>query len=237
MRTRGITKANVKAIALAVLAVAALAMGGSYFGKDAVFGADSTADSHRHARQVALNHTLSRLDAPIIILGDSITEASTLPRSLCGHPIVNAGLGGAATNSNLGTWLIEALDGRRAAGILVALGTNDALMMHSTQAFEASYVSLLAQLKTVTDRLAVLGIPAIEMRGRVTAEMRDEAMRRIDALNAVLPAVAEKAGAAFVALPPMATPHTVDGVHLDAGGYAVWDAAVLTWVPRACNPR
>jgi lysophospholipase L1-like esterase len=237
MRTRGITKANVKAIALAVLAVAALAMGGSYFGKDAVFGNDSTADSHRHARQVALNHTLSRLDAPIIILGDSITEASTLPRSLCGHPIVNAGLGGAATNSDLGTWLIEALDGRRAAGILVALGTNDALMMHSTQAFEASYVSLLAQLKTVTDRLAVLGIPVIEMRGRVTAEMRTEAMGRIDALNAILPGLAEKAGAAFVALPPMPTPHTIDAVHLDAAGYAAWDDAVLKWMSGTCSTR
>ena len=237
MRTRGITKANVKAIALAALAIAALAVGGSYFGKDAVFGKDASADSHRHARQAALNYTLSRLGQSIIILGDSITEASTLPRSLCDHAIVNAGLSGAATTSDLGTWLIEALDGRRAAGILVALGTNDALMAHSTQAFEASTISLLAQLKTVTDHVAVLGIPAMEMRGRVTAEMREEAMSRIDAFNAALPALAEKAGAVFVALPSMATPHTIDGVHLDAAGYAVWDAAVLTWVSRICSPR
>jgi lysophospholipase L1-like esterase len=230
MRTRGTIKANVKAIALAVLAIAALAVGISYFRKDA-------AESHRHARLAILYYTFSRFDAPIVILGDSITEASTLPRSLCGHPIVNAGFNGASTTSDLGTWLLEALDGRRAAAILVALGTNDALMAHSAQALEANYASLLAQLKTVTDHLAVLGVPAIEMRGRVTAEMRSEAMSRIDALNAILPDLAEKAGAAFVALPPMPTPHTIDAVHLDTAGYAAWDDAVLKWVSSTCSTR
>lgn len=230
MRTRGTTKANVRYALLAVLAVAALAVAFSYFRKNA-------AESHRHARQAVLHYTLSRLDQPIIILGDSITEASTLPRSLCDRGIVNAGLNGAATTSDLGTWLIEALDGHRAAAILVALGTNDALMARHAQAFEASTTSLLAQLKTVTDHLAVLGIPAIEMRGRVTAELRNETMGRIDAYNAVLPALAEKAGAAFVTLPPMATPHTIDGVHLDTAGYAVWDAAVLKWVSSTCSTR
>ena len=230
MRTRGITKANVRYAVLAILAIAALALGISYFRKDAP-------ESHRHARLAILYYTFSRLDAPIVILGDSITEASTLPRSLCDHPIVNAGFNGASTTSELGTWLIEALDGRRATAILVALGTNDALMAHSAQAFEANYASLLAQLKAVTDHVAVLGIPTIETRGRVTAEMRNEAMSRIDALNAVLPALAGKAGAAFVTLPPMATPHTIDGVHLDTAGYAVWDAAVLRWVSSTCSTR
>jgi lysophospholipase L1-like esterase len=230
MRTRGTIKANVQYAVLALLAIAVLAVGISYFRKDA-------AESHRHGRLAILYYTFSRLNAPIVILGDSITEASTLPRSLCNHPIVNAGFNGASTTSDLGTWLIEALDGRRATAILVALGTNDALMAHSAQAFEANYASLLAQLKTVTDHLAVLGVPAIEMRGRVTAEMRSEAMSRIDALNAILPALAEKAGAAFVALPPMPTPHTIDAVHLDATGYAAWDDAVLKWVSSTCSTR
>jgi lysophospholipase L1-like esterase len=228
MSARGITQANVRYVALAVLAVAALAVGVSYFRKD-------VAGSHRQARQLVLYYTLSRLDQPVIILGDSITEASTLPRTLCGHPVVNAGLNGASTSSDLGTWLIEALDGRRAAAILVALGTNDALMARSAQAFEASTTALLAQLKTATDHLAVLGIPAIEVRGRVTTELRNEAMGRIDAFNAALPALAGKAGAAFIALPVMATPYTIDGVHLDAAGYAVWDAAVLKGVSGVCS--
>jgi lysophospholipase L1-like esterase len=184
-----------------------------------------------------LYYTLSRLDQPIVIVGDSITEASSLPRTFCGHAVVNAGLNGAATSDDLGTWLIEALDGRRAAAILVALGTNDALKGRKAEAFEASTAALLTQLKAASDHLAVLGIPSIEVRGRVTAELRDETMGRIDAFNALLPAVANQAGAAFAALPPMGAPHTIDGVHLDAAGYAVWDAAVLRGVSGVCNPQ
>jgi hypothetical protein len=56
-----------------------------------------------------IQSTLARVDDAVVILGDSIVEASTLPRSLCGHPIVNAGVGGASTASNLGSMLLEAL--------------------------------------------------------------------------------------------------------------------------------
>jgi GDSL-like Lipase/Acylhydrolase family len=220
---------RIKSTALAVLAIGALLAGWTYFRKEAA------ADSHRQSRQLVLHYTLSRLDQPIVIVGDSITEASSLPRTFCGHAVVNAGLDGAATFSDLGTWLIEALDGRRAAAILVALGTNDALKGRKAEAFEASYAALLAQLKTVSDHVTVLGIPSIEMRGRVTGELRDETMGRIDAFNALLPAMANKAGAAFATLPPMGAPHTIDGVHLDAAGYVVWDAAVLRGVSGICN--
>jgi lysophospholipase L1-like esterase len=216
-------------LGIAVLAIGALAAGGSYFRKEAV------ADSHRQARQLIVQYTLSRLDQPIIIVGDSLSEASTLPRTFCGHPVINAGLNGASTSSDLGTWLIDALDGRRATAILISLGTNDALLKHSAQDFETSYAALLAQLVKVTDHLAVLGIPPIEVRGRVTAELRKETMGRIDAFNTLLPALAGKSGASFAALPPMPAQHTIDGVHLSAAGYAVWDDAVLKGVSAACG--
>ena len=51
---------------------------------------------YRAARQLVIWRTLARLDDAIVILGDSIVEASTLPLSLCGHPIVNAGIGRAS---------------------------------------------------------------------------------------------------------------------------------------------
>jgi lysophospholipase L1-like esterase len=216
-------------IGLAVLLIGALAAGLSFFRKEA------TVVSHRQARQLVLHYTLSGVEAPIILVGDSITEASTLPRALCGHPIVNAGLNGASTASDLGTWLVEALDGKRAASIVVSLGTNDALTARSTQAFEASYAALLGELAKVTDHLAVLAIPAIDVRGRVTAELQAEIMGRINDFNAVLPALAGKGGVTFIALPPMPTPHTTDGVHLNAAGYAAWDEAILQGVSSICG--
>jgi lysophospholipase L1-like esterase len=216
-------------IGLAVLLTGALAAGFSYFRTEAV------ADSHRQARQFVLHYTLSRVENPIILVGDSITEASTLPRTLCGHGIVNAGLNGASTASDLGTWLIEALDGRRAALIVVSLGTNDALKARSMQAFEPSYAALLDQLAKVTDHLAVLSIPGIDVRGPMTEKMQLEAMGRIDGFNAVLPALAAKGGAGFIALPTLPNPHTIDGVHLDAAGYLAWDDAILKGASTICG--
>ncbi|WP_298258234.1 SGNH/GDSL hydrolase family protein [Bradyrhizobium sp.] len=222
-------KANAKSAALVSLAIGAGLAGWSYFRKPV------HVDAHRHTRQIILHYTLSRVEQPIIVLGDSITEASTLPRTLCDHAIVNAGLDGASTASDLGTWLRETLNGRRAAAIMIALGTNDALQGREQKEFEANYGSLLAQLKDATDHLAVLGIPSIEVRGRMPPDYQAETMKRIDAFNAMLPALANKGGAAFAALPPMPAPHTIDGVHLDAAGYAVWDAAVLKGVSGACS--
>jgi lysophospholipase L1-like esterase len=215
--------------ALTVLAIGVLAAGWSYLGKDAA------AESHRYARQIILYYTLSRAEQPIIVVGDSLTEASTLPRTLCGHAVVNAGLNGASAASDLGTWLTATFEGRRAAAILVALGTNDALLKHSARDFEKNYLELLTQLSKLTDRLTVLGIPAVEVRGRMTAELQSEAMNRIDALNAMLPALAAKGHASFIALPPMPSPFTIDGVHLDSAGYAVWDDTVLKGVAGACG--
>jgi GDSL-like Lipase/Acylhydrolase family len=222
-------KVNAKSAALAVLAIGAVLAGWSYFGKPAAV------DAHRHTRQIILRYTFSRVEQPIIVLGDSITEASTLPRSLCNHAVVNAGLDGASTASDLGTWLAAALNGRRAGAILVALGTNDALQGRSREEFEASYGSLLGQLKGATDHLAVLGIPPVEVGGRMPVDYQAETMKRIAAFNAALPALAGKNGAAFSALPPMSAPHTIDGVHLDAAGYVVWDAAVLKGVSGVCG--
>jgi lysophospholipase L1-like esterase len=194
-------------------------------------------DDHRAARQLVLHYTLSRTDDPIIVLGDSIAEASTLPRSQCGHPIVNAGLSGASTGSDLGGWLSSALAGKRAAMIVVSLGTNDALPARSRQTYEANYGKLLAQLATMASRVVVLAVPPVEARNKVTAEARDELMRSIDSYNSALPGLAKNAGATFVALPPMSDPHTIDGVHLNAAGYSVWDAAVLQAAASICKPN
>src|SRR5258708_1638210 len=90
-------------------------------------------DTQRISRQLVVWRTLARVDDPIVILGDSIVEASTLPRSLCGHPIVNAGIGGATTASNLGSVLADALGGQRAALGVVSLGGNDAAVSASVE--------------------------------------------------------------------------------------------------------
>jgi lysophospholipase L1-like esterase len=219
-------------IGLAVLLIGAVAVGFAFVRKQAI------SDSHRQARQLILYYTLSRVDDPIIIVGDSIIEASTLPRQLCGHAIVNAGLNGASTTSDLGNWLLDVLEGKPVAAIVVALGTNDALgAARSRREFEANYSALLTQLSKATAHMIVLAIPSVDVLRRVTSEMQAEAMGRINDYNAALPELAAKGGATFAALPPMPVPHTIDGVHLSDAGYQVWDQAVLQGASALCGSK
>src|SRR6202048_3370020 len=121
-----------------------------------------TLDTHGPTRQLIIASTLARVDDPIVILGDSIVEASTLPRSLCGHAIVNAGIGGASTASNLGAILSQSLGGKRAALVVVSLGTNDAAMAHGVEQFRSNYQTLLTELAASTPRRAIVAIPSPE---------------------------------------------------------------------------
>ena len=194
-------------------------------------------DEHRKGRQLALYHTLSRTSDPVIVVGDSIVEASSLPRSICGHPIVNAGLNGASTASDLGSWLAPALAGKRAGLIVVALGVNDALQPGSQGKpdFEDRFGALLTALSKLTPKLAVLAISPVEAQGQITDKMRDELMASVDAYNSILPDLAKRNGAAFVALPAMPRPHTIDGVHMNSDGDLVWDKAVMQAASMVCG--
>ena len=181
-------------------------------------------DTHTTTRQRVIAWTLARVDDPIVILGDSITEASTLPRSLCGHPVVNAGIGGVSTESGMDSLLTQSLDGKRAVLVVVALGANDAAIPNSVERYRSNYRALLETLSTVTPRLAILAIPPPEAG---LEEVKKTRLAVIDSYNAVLPELAKEARATFIALPAMPERHTLDGLHLNAAGYAVWDRAIL----------
>jgi hypothetical protein len=225
--------ANLKRFSLAALAICLIVLAAILLMRT---DRRPAADDHRHARQLVLYYTLSRVDDPIIVLGDSIVEASTLPRSACGHPIVNAGLNGASTASDLGPWLAAALANKRAAAIIVALGVNDALTEAAdVQAFSARYDALLGELSRLTTHLAIVAIASVETRERVTDDMRKDITTRIDKFNAVLPDIAKRANATFLPLPDMPSPHTIDGVHLNADGYSAWDKAVMQGAALACG--
>lgn len=187
-------------------------------------------DTHGPTRQFVIGSTLARVDDAIVILGDSIVEASTLPRSLCGHAIVNAGIGGASTASNLGSILADALGNKRAALVVVSLGTNDAAIPNSVEQYRSNYRALLADLATLAPRLAIAGIPPPEA-GLEEAKKVSAAV--IDSYNAILPTLAEEARAIFIPLPALPEKRTLDGIHLNAAGYAVWDKAILGGIESA----
>ena len=226
-------KPNLRVIGLVALATGVCAVAATLWMRS--HDAPAPVD-HRRARQEVLYHVFSRIDDPIIVLGDSNAEASILPRSACGHAIINAGLNGASTASGLGNWLAVALAGKHATAVIVALGTNDALMNSTDEkAFEARYSALLGELSKLAPHLLVLGIPAVETRERLTADMEKEIMPVVSKFNAALPDIAKRANATFLPLPEMPSPHTIDGIHLNADGYLVWDKAVMDGAASICG--
>ncbi|MDB5653577.1 MAG: hypothetical protein JWQ94_1190 [Tardiphaga sp.] len=194
-------------------------------------------DLHRQGRQFTVYQTLSRTSDAVVVLGDSMVEVSTLPRKVCGHAIVNAGLNGASTASDLGGWLTAALDGKRAAAIIVSLGLNDAMAARapSQEEFAKRYGALLSQLSLLAPRLAVLELTSVEAQSNMTVALQDRVMAKARVYNDALRDVASKQGATWIAVPAMPAPHTLDGVHLNAEGYLIWDQAVMQAAALVCG--
>jgi hypothetical protein len=191
---------------------------------------DVILDPHGATRQFVIRSTLARVDDAVVVLGDSIVEASTLPRSICGHAVVNAGIGGASTTSRLGSILAEALGNKRAALVVVSLGTNDAAIPDSVEQYKSNYRTLLAELSALTRRSAIAAIPPPEAG---LEEAKKVGIALINSYNAVLPDIAKEARASFIPLPTMPERHTIDGLHLNAAGYEVWDKAILSGIELA----
>lgn len=230
MRDASQTRWGLALLALTAVIVAAFLLGRAYQAKP-------PGSEHRSTRQQVLYLTLSRTDAPIIVLGDSIVEAAMLPSAACGHPLVNAGLSGASTASDLGGWLKPALGAKRPFAIIVSLGINDALTFtHDYPAtFAGRYEALLRELSELTDHVYVVETTPVEARERMTAEMAKAAMATLGGNRAILPDLAKCTGATLLPLPDMPTPFTIDGVHLNAEGYRIWDQTVLQAAALACG--
>jgi len=194
--------------------------------------------NHRNLRQIVVHYTVARLDDPIIVLGDSIVEAATLPPSACGHPVVNAGLAGATTTSDLAGWLKGALGTRRPFAIIVSLGVNDVLTFSTpdaTAVFAGRYEALMRDLSKLTERTFIVEFPPVEAHDPFTPAMAKAAMAVITGYRAALPKIAQNTGATLLPLPPLEAPFTLEGIHLNAAGYGAWERAIQRGMELACG--
>ena len=133
---------------------------------------------HKHAavRDFVIQSQLRRAEDPIVFIGDSITESAFLPATICGHPVVNAGLGGANSRTYL-QFAKTALSTLSARLIVVALGTNDSQIaaLKARRPFSESYDKLIGFLKPHTTALVLVGIPPLEMTQPLAREYFDKA--------------------------------------------------------------
>ena len=113
------------------------------------FGRDAF-DPQRQTRN--LLRQMNQIGRPfIVVLGDSITQRAPFPETICGYPVINAGISGSRTSSFIP--FAEEMARLDPALIVLALGVNDSSRRLKT-AFQASYAALVDSLPKVPTMLA-----------------------------------------------------------------------------------
>jgi lysophospholipase L1-like esterase len=170
---------------------------------------------HRHAdvRQFIIRTALDGVPSPIVVLGDSITEMAPLPDSACGHPVINAGVGGAATPDFLQLAPILFRGAARPHLIVVALGANDV----GSSALTRDFTSLLSSLSELTQRIVAI------------SNTPDESV------------LAQQRAATTAAHVPFSEVRVTglmsDRIHFTREGYGEWIPAMLRAISTACEDR
>lgn len=192
---------------------------------------------HSDVRRFMIAGHLARTVRPVVVFGDSITEGAILPNTICGHAVVNAGIGGAGVDELVND-APSLLADKSAALVVIAIGTNDAhVAPDREEKFSASYAELLQSLSRIASKIAVASIPAVDPRGELAVAVQIDPSL-IDRFNLVLPKLAADAGATFIDVHNAVSagpPATIDGVHLTPGAYDRWDGAMLTGIKKALN--
>ncbi|QUS41565.1 SGNH/GDSL hydrolase family protein [Tardiphaga alba] len=183
-------------------------------------------------RPLLIKSALKQADDPIVILGDSIVRQANLPRTICKRTVVNAGIDGSTATSGLDGMLKKAIGDKKAAMIVVSLGTNDAEEVVSADTFRGNYTKLLSALASMTPRLGVTTVTPLE----AGPDVGHRTQRTIDSYNSELASVARTTDARLISIPPMPAGSTRDGVHLSQNGYAIWTSAIQSGIEAALCP-
>lgn len=189
------------------------------------------ATQHAEARSAIIRSQIAQAgDEAIVVVGDSITESALLPTELCGHQVVNAGVGGADPSSYLDT-IIKGIPAFKASVIVVALGTNNATSSGSSEQFEATYRRLIQILSAYSSRIIIAGIPSIE-KGYLSDSLFDQESG--EKINNKLKSIAHESKLLFIDLRwRHSDVQTVDGIHLTPAAYNHWKSAVIQSVRKS----
>ncbi len=161
-----------------------------------------------------IDAALTDAPEPIFVLGDSVTEMAPLPRQMCGHPVVNAGVGG-QTIYEAGQLASRVLGERGAFLIALAVGANDV----GSPSAQSDFTTLIDVVKPLSKR------PLVALA--VTSDV---------ATNRAIAAAAAGRGVGFVApqLPATADSMMPDGVHYRAAAYNSWIPALEDAITKMC---
>lgn len=159
-----------------------------------------------------IHAALARVAQPIVIVGDSITEMAPLPLEICGHPVVNAGIGG--LNTPEAQWrILRILQGSEPFLVAVALGANDSAISE-----RAEFGELLKLLQPYSAR------PIVVISVTDNAAIDEQINGAASAFEAVR---------VNPAIPPNLKMD--DGVHYTGAAYDIWVRALESAIVKECE--
>jgi lysophospholipase L1-like esterase len=168
---------------------------------------------HNEVREFVITSQLAQAgDGAVVIVSDSIGEAAQWPSEVCGHRVINAGIGG-ATAASYRLSIANRIPPFKASVVVIALGTNDALSKNA--AFRENYEKLVDVLKTYSGSVLIAGLPSV-----------------VESFNQQIRSIAERKELPFV---QQTKALTIDGVHLSPEGYQPWMKAILDGIKRTLH--
>jgi len=168
---------------------------------------------HTDIRLWMIKSQISRVESPIIVMGDSIVEAAILPSEIGGHPVINAGVGG-ATIGFFEAYAAMFAEVTTPALIVLSVGINDA-QPNRMESFRSEYLATLALLKVP---VAVVTV--------TPSKNTAVDLGTVDQFNQFIKSLAGSYSVIDVSK-DMNASMTVDGIHLNQDGYRIWGRAVI----------
>jgi lysophospholipase L1-like esterase len=169
----------------------------------------------------------------IVMIGDSLTQNRHLPASICGIPLINAGIDGSRASTFIP--FAEEMTALKLspALVVIALGINDAVSAYRTD-FKASYGLLIDSLPQSPISLATLA--PVDPNLPLAKRLNPSTIRSIDA---TIMEIAASRGAPIIDLGAIAGMETRDGIHPTDRTYHLWIAAVVAGIQRdlKCDAR
>jgi hypothetical protein len=179
-----------------------------------------------HERFYAIKAEIGHTPDAIIVLGDSIVQGAPLPKSICGHAVINAGVVGAAVEY-FERHAAELLESSRPRLIVLAVGINNASPKMAKQ-FRLLYRKTVASLSRVAPVAVATITPVRSGNGSAGYDAQlvpgfNDAIKRTPNVKAVIDLNKALSGANW----------TTDGIHFGHEGYALWTKAMVEGVSDA----
>jgi hypothetical protein len=163
----------------------------------------------------------------IVIIGDSLTQNKHLPASICGMPLINAGIDGSRASTFIP--FAEEMTALKLspALVVIALGINDAVSAYRTD-FKSTYRLLIDSLPQSPIALATLA--PVDTDLPFAKRLNPSSIRAIDA---TIMEIAASRQAPVIALGAIVGLETRDGIHPTDSTYHLWTAVIIAGIERA----